>query len=248
MRGAGGCALLACAALLLRAHPAFAQTGWAGRVHVDITAGVEFDRTLPSQETTLIKQVEATPLATELSNADMPVVSVGLAVRVIGDLGVGVSFSRVSHTGTAAVRAEIPHPFFFDRHRLVTGPVSLRREEFATHADLVYVINWRRIDVSLSGGATFFDVDQDVVSDVLYSEVYPYEAASFVSAELVRASASKRGYNVGADLTWRLARRWGVGALVRFSRARVPLTVEGVDYGVHDAGALEVGAGLRLRF
>jgi hypothetical protein len=173
----------------------------------------------------------------------------GVDLRLSGNVGFGLAVSRLTQTRDAEVRADIPHPFHFDTRRPIAGFVSgVHHDETVLHANLVYVVGTPHLDLALSGGASFFRVEQDVVSDISYLEEYPYDSASFSSARLVRANGSKVGYNVAADITWKVSPRWGVGGLVRFTEVQVPLEAEDVDYGKHDAGGLQVGAGLRLMF
>jgi hypothetical protein len=93
------------------------------------------------------------------------------------------------------------------------------------------------------------------VADVAYTETYPYDTATFSGATLMRVNATRVGFNAAADLTWRLSRRWGVGGLIRFARARVPLTMTstGTDLQPTSAGSVVAGGfqatgGLRMTF
>ena len=62
-----------------------------------------------------------------------------------------------------------------------------------------------------------------------------------------RVTKSRVGFNVGADLSYMLSAKVGVGTTVMFSRARVSLPSTGHDLTV-SAGGAHVGAGLRFRF
>ena len=61
-------------------------------------------------------------------------------------------------------------------------------------------------------------------------------------AEIDRESGSKTGFHGGAGLTWKLGPRWGVGGLLRYSRATVPFA------GRVAAGGLQAAGGLRVLF
>ena len=76
----------------------------------------------------------------------------------------------------------------------------------------------------------------------------PYDTASFADATLTTERESKVGYNAGADVVWKFSRRWGLGGLIRFSRARVPFAVGELDAGAMKVGGLQAGGGLRLLF
>jgi hypothetical protein len=234
--------------LAVGAQPAFAQHAWTGRGRVTLSVGPQMDTARLSESLTLTKYVEPAPVTAELPRAAVPFFDVGVALRLAGNLGAGISVSYVTNTGEAEVTAQIPHPFYFNQVRRITGTVpGVRHDELATHTDLVYLLMFPRIDLMVSGGASLFRVRQAFVSDVIHAEAYPYDAASFVDATLTTESSSAIGYNAGADLTWKLSPRWGVGAMIRLSRARVAFTIAETDASA-EVGGLQAGGGLRLIF
>ena len=94
-----------------------------------------------------------------------------------------------------------------------------------------------------------FDVEQTLVSDILFEETYPYDTATFSSAPTVLRSVTAVGFHTGVDLATYLTPTVGVGALVRFSRAMVDLArPDGGGMLAVETGGLHVGGGLRLRF
>ena len=176
----------------------------------------------------------------------------GIGVRLVGGIGVGVSVSSFMQAHDAAVSAAIPHPFFFRTPRTIIGTATgLRHDELVTHLQGLYTLHpSRRLDVVLSAGPSFFRVQQDVVTDVVFTDTYPYDTPAFTSATAQRVRAkNKVGYNAGADVGIRLARHAGVGASVRFSRADMSLTMPNSTTTVSmDAGGTQVVGGLRLFF
>jgi hypothetical protein len=98
------------------------------------------------------------------------------------------------------------------------------------------------------GGASRFDVKQMMVQTVEYAESYPYDDATFVAVKPVQQRAARIGYNAGADLTFYFSRHVGVGALVRISRATVPLKSPDSDEVKVKAGGTQFGGGMRFRF
>jgi hypothetical protein len=101
----------------------------------------------------------------------------------------------------------------------------------------------------VSAGPSFYSVKQDFVTDISYSETYPYDSATFAGATLVGQSQRKTGFNVGVDVGLRLARSVGVGGLFRYSKASLDFAVPNVSTPVKiDAGGLQAGGGLRLYF
>jgi outer membrane receptor protein involved in Fe transport len=241
--------LVVCATLVLGAQPAFAQSAWTGRARISFDVGAQVDTNRLAEAITLTKYLEPAPVTAQLPRKSVPFFDGGLAVRLVGNLGVGLSISYLTDTGEADVTAEIPHPFFYGRPRPIAGKASgVTHSELATHLDAVYVVVLRRIDFALSGGASFFRVEQHFVTDVTYNEAYPYDTASFADATLIRTTAKKVGYNVGADVTWKFSPKWGVGGLLRYAHARVPFTANDLEVGTPDVGGLQAGGGLRLMF
>lgn len=173
---------------------------------------------------------------------------VAAGVRVRGRIGVAVAVSRAATSGDAGVTAQIPHPFFDDRPREVSGTFESSRTETAVHGQIYYDLRprgaWR---VRLSGGPSYFNVEQEVVTGVEASETYPYDTAEFGRATTARATGSAIGFNAGVDVTRMFNRRVGAGALVRYARASVDLDAPSRTVSV-DGGGLHAAAGLRILF
>ena len=148
------------------------------------------------------------------------------------------------------VSATIPHPFFFNSPRTITGTAAgLERKEVATHVQALYALyTGTRLDVTVSGGPSIFKITQDVVSNVTFQEAYPYDSATFGSAVSTAKSKTGVGFNLGADLTVRVARHVGVGGLVRYSRASVDLPTEAASPLEVDAGGVQIAGGIRVFF
>jgi hypothetical protein len=227
--------------LLLSAQPLSAQNLWTARASV--TAGVQIDTGDLNQSFTRTKNVEPAPIDVALSAAAVPFFEGGIAVRIVGNLGAGVSFSSLSRSADADVTAEIPHPFFFNRPRAISGVASVDHKEIATHLSAVYVIPSPRLDLAVSGGLSFFNVTKDFVDDVGYQETFPYDSATFSQAVLLSEDMSEQGWHVAADVIFRFSRRFGAGGLVRYATASVPFTK-----GDRDVGGLQLGGGLRVIF
>jgi hypothetical protein len=174
----------------------------------------------------------------------------GAGLLVWRRLGVAVAFSRGASSASASVAADIPHPFFDDRHRHVEGVASsLNRTEMAAHAQLYYELpmtgRWR---ARIFAGPSYFHVDQEVVSDVRAVETYPYDSAEFGSATTGRAKGSGVGFNAGADLAWMFTRRIGAGVLLRYAGASLDLNAPASRTVSSDGGGFQGGGGLRILF
>ena len=165
-------------------------------------------------------------------------------------VGIAAAGSRSTASGRGTVSANIPHPFFDDRHRLVEGEATgLRRTETSAHLQLFYEVPAAgRWQLRFFAGPSHIRLEQDVVRDVTANETFPYDTATFQRAVTERATGSGLGFNTGADLSWRFARRAGAGLLVRYARASVDLNGPDARTVSSDGGGLQAGAGIRFLF
>jgi hypothetical protein len=217
-------------------------------VRLGLNAGAQLAADELEESFRIEKNAEPASITVSAPGDTLPFFDGSLTVRVARRVGVSVAVSYASGQATGEIDAGIPHPFYFDQPRLVNGTASLERSELATHTNLAIVAASQRVELIVSGGASFFSVDQDVVTDVDWEATYPYDSAVFSSATVSRVSETKVGYNVAADVAWKLGRRWGIGAMIRFSRARIPLATRDLDLGTLNAGGVQAGGGLRFAF
>ena len=174
----------------------------------------------------------------------------GGGVRVAPHLAVGGSFSRFEKAGSVTIDAKVPHPFFFNQPRTVTGTASdLSRRETGLHGKIAFVTSmgggW---EIAVSGGPSYFTVDQDLVEDITIDQAYPYDTAKFASAVSTRHSTSGLGFNVGADITKLFTPHMGIGAAVMMSRAKLHFDTFSDPTRTFDVGGARIGGGLRFRF
>ena len=174
----------------------------------------------------------------------------GFGIRVRGRMGVAVAVSHAASSGVASVVAEVPHPFFDDRHRHVEGEApDISRTETAVHLQLYYDLRprgpWR---AKLFAGPSYFNVEQELVTGVETVEAFPFDTASFGAARTTRVSGSAAGFNAGVDLSRMFGRQIGGGMMVRYARATVDLNAPGPRPVSTDSGGLQVGIGMRLVF
>ncbi len=179
-----------------------------------------------------------------------PLLDVGGGARVWQDLAVGVGVSLFSKGDAAGVTARIPHPFFFDRDRQISGSeADLARDETAVHLQVMWMTSVNEaLEVAVFGGPSYFDVKQDLVTEVTFSQTYPFDTAEYAGSSSGRQSESTIGFNVGADVAYYFSSNVGVGWLARFSRATLDLPSEDGGTISVDAGGFQTGAGLRFRF
>ncbi len=221
-----------------------------GRVFIDINGGLQATSTDFADNIVFTEFVEDGDLDATYGIDSGVIIDIAGGVRLPGNLGVGVGFSRFDTSNDARVDARIPHPFFFDRHRAITGSATgLTRTETTVHLQLRWFAPVpNQVDLSVFGGPSFFNVTQRLVTAVGFSQSYPFDEASFTEASVGERSESAVGFHVGADVGFFFSRNVGVGALVRFSRASVDLVSENDGRVSIDTGGFHLGGGLRLRF
>ena len=168
---------------------------------------------------------------------------IGGAYRVWGkNLLVGVSFTHVASKSDGSLTGSIPDPVFFDRPRTVNKTFTdLKHSENAVHIDAVWMMPVaNKIDIGISAGPTIFSVKQDTIPSLTITEPGPAVTTSVVSS-----SKTAVGFNVGADVQYMIAKKWGVGGLMRYSVGSVTLAGASKKLTV---GGFQIGVGARLRF
>lgn len=244
-----GCLAASCLAMGVTAGRVHAQDAWDGRARLGVNGLVQAATPQFAQTTTLTKNAEPTPVSASSPRASMAGIDVNGAVRVWHNVGASVAVSYVSGAADASVTAQIPHPFYFDQPRTVSGTLSnVAHSELASHIDGALLVPHARLDIMVMAGLSILRLSQELVSDVTVADAYPYDTARFVDATKARATATAAGVNAGVDVAWKLSRVWGLGALVRYTHASAPLTLDGRSAGTRKAGGLQMGAGLRVRF
>jgi hypothetical protein len=236
-------------ALAMAASPALAQT-WSERVHVSVNGAFQATTNDFSDRFEFEKDLE-----TGSTDADYRVkggflFDAGAGVRLWRNIGAGAAFSYFTRKDGAATETRSPHPFFLEQFRSVSGDATgLARTETAVHVQAMYFLNPSGpLRIVLSGGPTFVNVEQQLITEVVLAEEYPYDTAEYSSVQTEKIKKSKPTFNVGADVMWMLNRSTGVGGIVRFSRSSVELDAPGNRRVSVDAGGFYVGGGLRLLF
>lgn len=218
------------------------------RVYVAIGGGYQAGVDGFTDASTFTEYLESAKLDADYQLKDGPAIEGSGAVRLWRTLAVSVGFSRFSKSGAGELSIEVPHPFFFDRTR-PGGPYSfggITHEERVVRVEATVLAPvGKRVVVMAGAGPAFVHVTQDIVSSAQWSESgYPYDAPVVIQGVTTsRESGSKVGFAGGADVGFYFSRNVGIGAAVRFVRAKVPVN----DRLEVDAGGLQVGVGLRLK-
>lgn len=175
-----------------------------------------------------------------------PMIDVGAGVRLAGGLAVGAAVTRFQQRGSGTIDARLPHPLLPETPRpLAETIVDLDRVETAVHAYAAWLVPADgHLTIAVFGGPTFFRVEQDAVSGLELNEVYPFDEVSLRNPQIAREEESTTGFNVGADIMYRLTRSVGVGGIARYSRGTIDAA------GIEDlpVGGLELSGGVRVLF
>ena len=77
--------------------------------------------------------------------------------------------------------------------RISGDATGVKRTETAVHVQAVYLVNpGGKLRMAFSGGPTFFNLEQDLVTEVTVTEAYPYDTVTFAAAEKRTAKADRR--------------------------------------------------------
>lgn len=266
-RGAEVAAVLLLVLCPIRASAQGSVGGQSVRGFVTVGAGVAQPSSRTFTQVATISDgdwptVTTPPLVTNSARIEYelekgPTVDVGGGVLFRRGFGFGVAVTRYADTHAARVGTTLEA---LGIQTLTAEATSdpLERIETGVHVHVLYTVpTSKRFQLTLFGGPSRFSIKQDVIAD-LDSVVFPSpRTATLTIAGLdsERANASGWGAHVGTDATYFLSDSVGIGALVRYSRAKVSLPNpmlskirERTVTDDVDAGGLQVSAGLRLRF
>lgn len=242
--------LMLLVAVLASAPSAFAQRGtWQERGFILVNGGYQVLSHDFETASTFRANLEDANLTTDYEVKGGPTFEVAGGIGVWRRLTVGVGLNRFSRSTPSTLSGSVPHPFFFNRPRAVTGDVTgLKHDELAVHVQARATAPiGSRLQVAAFGGPSWFQVTQGIVTNFTWSESYPFDEASFASATTERATGSKLGFNAGADVAFFFTRQMGVGGGIQYSSATVELEGAG-SVQEAKAGGVNMGVGLRLRF
>lgn len=240
--------ILAALCLAGLAHSAYAQSG--DRIRISVNAADQVTSRTLTQSFSVPINVETAPITSSIDLASSPMFDIGGSYRFLNRLAVGVSVSSLSRDVDGTLDAKIPHPFYFSQLRPISGNLSgLQHKEIGVHIYAMYIVPiGGKLDVGVFGGPSRFNVKQDFVTDVDYTASYPFDTATFTGAPTENVSASVIGYNVGADISWRLTKMLAIGGLIRFTGASTTLSVASGNEVDAKIGGLQTGAGVRIIF
>jgi hypothetical protein len=220
------------------------------RFVVGVSGGVQGSAPTVSDHFEFERNVETATVDVKYPTTPQALIDAGIGVRLWKHLGAGVAVSYAMRSGSAEVDAQIPHPLAFGQPRMVEGSQGgIDTAETDVHVQLLYAVQTSpRITLTLSAGPSIVHLEQELLNGVTYDETYPFDVATFRSAQSRRAKASAAGFNAGADLRWMFSRSIGLGGLVRYSRATVDLATSDNRTLSIRAGGVQGGVGIRIVF
>jgi hypothetical protein len=184
----------------------------------------------------------------------------GGGVRLVGNFGVGATYSRYTSEQTASLMATIPNPLFWNDPAVGELSLPARRTESVIHLQALYMIPvTHQLQIAVFGGPSWFDCQQDAISTFKFRGSDPLGNwnVELLDPETKTLKGSTWGYNVGADINYLFSRHFGIGALVRYSGASLDvanaLSAERFGGSAQetvnlDLGGLQILGGLRIRF
>jgi hypothetical protein len=198
---------------------------------------------------TLTHYIEEGSYTGEWAREESVAVQFGVVHNLFSNFSVGAAFHNVGGTATESFTAEVAHPFYFNRHRSLSGErTDLSYKEQALHILVGFTKMSGPVVVSVTGGPSYLLTKTEIIDDFTFSQDYPYDSISLVSTETKTYEANELGFNVGALVGVRLHENIAVGGDLRFSRAKAAFTTDFGNEIEFDAGGLWVGAGVQILF
>jgi opacity protein-like surface antigen len=166
-----------------------------------------------------------------------------------GHLGLVASVGFQSRDASAAFSAAFPHPLYLDHDRTASGTRdSLSYKETAGHLDLGYTTRSGGWQISLFAGPSLVNAKSDFVTDVPYTQSYPFDEVTVSGVTLGKSSDTAFGFNLGGSLDYRLSPKFGLGVQARYTHATAQVAPAGGPTIDIDAGGFQVAVGFRLFF
>lgn len=215
-------------ALIALAIPAIASAqernnGWDGRAFMAFGVGAQARSPDFAYDHTTMLFDEAAKAALDIPGKRGMAFDIAGGVRLVQNLGVGITYSRYSKERTATLSTTIPSPVFYDDSSTIDRQIPLQREEDAVHFQAIYKIPIaEKFRVSVFGGPTYFRCLDDVISQFSLEPSLSPTLDWSVSFKNITQTVDKDnvwGFNGGTDVTYLLTRYFGVGTTLRYSRS-----------------------------
>ena len=223
------------------------------RLRVSINAGLQATRRTVTEDQTFQQYLEQGSFRFEGRVPRAPFFDGAVTVRVWHRLHAGFALSMFEDSGAGRVSARVPHPFFFNQQREVTGDLrGVKRREIGRHVMIGWALDaTERIDVLVYAGPSSISTEQTLATTLtlsLENEVYPFDTLAFPGATIQNRREDVLGYNAGADVTWQFTDYLGAGVLLRYTGGGKDFDLTGLEPTEVRVGGLHAGGGLRVRF
>jgi opacity protein-like surface antigen len=239
--------------LLVAAHAQAQMLQWEDRVFINVNGAFQSHpskEVSTSSEFTLYDE-KASVKTQQTIDGQGGMFDVSGGFRLFGNFGVGVGYNQLSSKSEGIIAASVPHPILYDSPRNAGATVpDLMHKEQAVHVFGLFMIPLsEKFDMAVFGGPTFFTVEQDTLSNPQVAEVGPpYTTVNLTNVKKITTSKNQTGFNVGLDATYKITRNFGLGGFFRYSAAKVDMTPEGGTALEVEAGGMQFGGGVRIRF
>src|SRR4051794_33742288 len=160
-----------------RPHPTSPRV--LSRAFIDVDGGYQSHTFSFSDSRQDPKYVETASWTADYHVESGPSVLIGGGGRAWRRLLVRGSYSGFRDTNAASITGTVPHPFFFDQNRRISGTEgALKQREDVIDIGAAWLIPVnQRLDVRAFGGPSFFQLKRDLLENVSYRSDYPYDAA-----------------------------------------------------------------------
>ncbi len=131
-----------------------AQTGGGERWFVSVNGAYRVETREFRDSVTFLASAEEGRFESRYPGKSGPMIDVAGGIQVRPMLAVGLGVSHYRRSAPATLVASVPHPFFFNQPRTVSGEVSgLTRDELGIHVQArgVFPVG-ERLTISLFGG------------------------------------------------------------------------------------------------
>ena len=165
-------------------------------------------------------------------------------------LGIGFAVGYHKRNRAAAIDAEIPHPYYYDTPRpasFTTPPLESREAVFGFPA-IFMPPAFGPVKVLLFGGPSIFRITQTQVTNILVTEVAPYDTVTISGVTSEDIKGTFWGYHAGADVAVFFTRSVGVGGGIRYSHGNIKQFEQDAASTSGTAGGVSAVAGVRFRF
>jgi hypothetical protein len=236
------------------------RTAWREKGWIDVNVGFasSAQSSLKTTATWVQDQETATASVTYSSPTGVSF-DFGGGGMLTETFGIGVSFVGTAHEAPAQLSITIPHPTRFNASASDSKETDGKLQRVEGSVNIQLMIKPKLADSNvrfrLFGGPTYFRLQADAVSDIIYDQSYLVfgnaNVVKITSYETVKTESTGWGFHVGGDFSYFFTRVFGIGGFARYSKAT--LTVSDPDAladGPVDvkAGGFQGGGGIRFRF